>query len=340
MNNLSKSFFESGWVFDLKTDLVLFGSCTLIALLFGFYFDSFSDFVFAYVLLDQSHIYTTYFFTYNSKRFSKKYKKILIGTPIFFLILSSILVHFSDKNYLPFFGGIYAFIHFYKQQNAWFMIASSKEKKKFVFEKHVEKVLLFLSIAGPGLISMVYYVGRDGWRGPGDLPILPDVVIPIVSYSWIVFFVFYLLIQIRKYQLYKIISWGKHFHLLNSLLIWVIFRLEPFKKAQIYGLFLLLVPHAFPYFYIGIRYIKNRIDKEEEFYISFPSKKLIMPFVYIVAVLITCGELIYGQALQGLGDTYKIASITIYTGVFTHFFLDGFVWKYKYHPEGLDFLKP
>ena len=77
MNNLSKSFFESGWVFDFKTDLVLFGSCTLIALLFGFYFDSFSNFVFAYVLLDQSHIYTTYFFTYNSKKFSKKYKKIL-----------------------------------------------------------------------------------------------------------------------------------------------------------------------------------------------------------------------------------------------------------------------
>lgn len=339
MSLIKKTFIESSWVFSLKEDLYVFGGSLLVALCFGYYFDSFNNFIFAYVLLDQCHIYSTYFYTYNSKRFSKEFKKILIGIPLFFFILSFVLIHYFGLQYLSFVLSAYSLIHFYKQQRAWFLIASSKEIKKSNFENIVDKAVIFFSIGGPIYISLVENVGRDGWRVARDLFYLPDYIIPYVFNGWIISIILYFSLQVKQFYLYKSISWGKHIQLLSSLLIWVAFRLEPFEKSKIYGLFLLFFSHSFPYYYPGIKYVRDRISKGEKFYIPFPESKLIPIFLYVLTVGVVCMEQMLRQAFHGLGNPYHIIGIIIHTSVLTHFTLDGIIWKKRFHPEGLEFLR-
>lgn len=332
---------ESKWVYSMKTDLLLFIIPNLLAALTAYPTQfGLGEFISIYIVVDQSHVYTTFFFTYNSKRFSKRYKKQLTIIPILSLIISSGLVLIWGFKPLIYLLTTYSMFHFAKQQMSWFYIASAKENSHiFKLEKYIDKLTINLSVLGPGLISLTYIAGRNGWRGVGDMPTLPEETILIVFAMWCLSFGSYVLVQILKYIRLGLISWGKNFHLLNGLMIWCLFRFLPLEKLFYLGGYLVIFGHSIPYIYLGQRYVKNRIKMNEEFYILFPSKIFVVLILFSLGMMFSYFEVTGFDILRSDRTLFSIFRVLVISMVFTHYTIDGFMWKRKVHPEGLSFLK-
>jgi hypothetical protein len=329
---------NSQWVFGQNTDLLVFGTPIILSVLTSSILSlSFMQFISLYILVDQSHVYTTFFYTYNSKRFVKEHKKLLFLTPLISFIVSLLVIKLINFHAVAILLAVYTVFHFSKQQAAWFFISSAKERLvKGSFEKVIDKTTIWLSVLGPALMSMNPNVGKSGWRDSNDLPHLPDFIIPIIFYSWILSTVIYLIIQIKKYQKYNYISWGKHFHLLNGLLIWVMYRLEPIHSIAFLGALLIMYSHSISYIYLGQRYMCSRVAKGEKYFLPLPPIKYLFIMLFLFGVMGAYFEVLV-IAEYWLLNSVLVKSLVL-TFVFTHYFFDGFLWKRQYHPEGLEFL--
>jgi hypothetical protein len=329
-----KSKMKSSWVFDRKTDVSVFGGATILSLLFGYFIGPFEDYVFMYILIDQPHVYSSYLYTYNSKKFFNRFKTFLIIFPIFCFFFNLGITYAIDRTVVSRLLALYSIFHFCKQQISWFSITNSKEKNYFFFERIMDKFVIYFSVAGPALISMTALAGKDGWRVKGDLPVLSDSILPIVSAIWLFLIISYLCVQSIKYYKYSVVTWGKHFHLMNGIIIWSIYRLEPFETAASYGIFLAVFGHSIPYLFLGQKYLKTN-SAQEEYFIRIPKTRNIAFFLVISTILIALSE-VYMGAFIGRSEIYRSIIISI---VFTHYTLDALIWKSKFNGNNLKFLK-
>lgn len=326
---------EAKWVFGKRDDLLIFGGSTLIAITIGFFINGFGDYLWMYVLHDQPHVYSTYFYTYTSDKFSQRFKWALILIPTLIFLASMFVVEYLSVYLLTMILSNYSIFHFVKQQCAWFFISGGKEGPKPKFESYIDKLVIYSSVAGPALLSLTGFIGKDGWRYRGDLITLPMWIENPIYIIWAISWMLYLWVQIKKYIDTKHISWGKHFHLINGMLIWVVYRLEPFPKAGVFGLLLLVFGHSTPYLFLGDRYMKSRKKEGESFWPLFGSVKFILPMIIAMTIFLSYAEV----TVRGIFAQSQVMRCILLTFVFTHFTLDGFIWRRDIHPEGLSFLR-
>lgn len=334
INSISR---QSQWVFSAKEDLLLFAGSTILAFIGSFFIDSFENYFWMFVFFDQPHVFTTYFYTYTSDRFSSQFRTTLILLPIICFICSYALwTGFSDAFVYAVLGNFSVF-HFAKQQCAWFFIAGAKEGRSLVwsnYEKLIDRFVAYSAIGAPMLLSMTDAIGRSGWRRPGDLILVPMWLVEPIIVIWVGSWIAYLALQIKKYRHDKTITWGKHFHLLNGQLIWFIYRIIPIEQVNIAGQMLIVFGHSFPYIYLGLNYYESRKTKEK-FWPGIQSIKLMACFVIAATILISYIEVVSERKFYSNGIVP-----CIWMGlIFTHFLIDTFMWKYDTHPEGLEFLK-
>lgn len=333
MNSLK----QSKWVFSAKEDLTLFGGGTIAAFFMSFIMNPLNNIFWLFLLFDQPHVFSTFFYTYTSDRFFKRYKTQLILIPLISFSLSYyFFTQISDDFAYAVLRNFAAF-HFVKQQCAWFFISGAKEKKIPVWRKYerlIDNFAIYSCVAGPLLLSMTETFGRSGWRREGDLITVPVFFLWPIYITWAISVITYLTLQIKKYHYNKTITWGKHFHLVNATLIWIAFRLLSNPQLIVIGQFLIVFGHSFPYLYLGLRYHDSRKDKER-FWHGIKSI-WIMAFVVISGgILITYSEIVTERNFYPNGIIPSI-----WMGIiFTHFLIDTFMWKYETHPEGLDFLR-
>ena len=322
------------WVFSKKEDLLVFGGSSIIAITIGFFINGFGDYFWMYVLHDQPHVYTTYFYTYGSDRFSKRFKVALALIPlmIFSILLST--YYFGEAKYVSLLLAHYSIFHFMKQQTAWFFISAARTGRS-KRERIIDKFAIYSCIAGPALLSMMDGIGKRGWRTEVDLMVLPNYLKYPISMIMALSIAAYLLTQINHFIKNKEINWGKHFHLLNGLVIWVIYRLEPFPNAAIFGLLLLVFGHSTPYLFLGKKYVESRKVKGEHFLALLSSPKLMLPVLIVCTMLLSYGEV---ETRIFFSENIVIRSLLL-TVVLTHFTIDSFLWRRDIHPEGLEFLK-
>lgn len=334
---IAQTFHQSKWVFSKGEDLVLFGGATLLAIAASFYVESFANYFWMFILFDQPHVFTTYFYTYTSDRFSSKFKVPLILLPLICFAVSLLMWKGISDDFAYAVLSNFSAFHFAKQQAAWFFISSAKEGKSQVapkWEKIVDKLVIYASVAGPLLLSMTDVIGRSGWRKQGDLiqvPLFLEWPIYIISaIAWLA----YLAIQIQKYRVERKITWGKHFHLVNALFIWSIYRLTMSPQLSIIGQLLIVFGHSFPYIYLGLRYYESRQTKER-FWPGIKNLKVMALMVVAAGILISYLEVISESKWYANGIVP-----CIWLGlIFSHFLIDTFMWKRETHPEGLQFLK-
>lgn len=230
--------------------------------------------------------------------------------------------------------------HFAKQQMAWFFIAGAKENSQiYPLEKYIDRAVIYLSVLGPGLMSLSAIVGRNGWRVIGDMPVIPDEFVLVIFGLWCISFSAYVVIQILKFQKIQLISWGKNFHLINGLFIWSMFRFLPLEKLGYIGGYLVIFGHSIPYIYLGQRYVKNRIKEKEEFYIFFPSKIYVFVILWCLGMTLSFFEVSGFHLLTSTHTGFSIFRVLVISMVFTHYTIDGFMWRRDVHPEGLNWLK-
>lgn len=335
MKSLKNYINNSQWVFSPKEDISVFGGASLIALILGCFIDSFGDYFWMYILYDQPHVYTTYFYTYGSKRFSKKFKIALTLIPIAFFIFALSLVKFVSTFSLTMFLAYYSIFHFVKQQCAWFFISAGKDCTRSSFEKRLDQIVIYSAIFTPAFLSMTEHIGKKGWRYPNDFFVLPEWIVLPLTLLWGGSLLIYTGFNIRKYLRSGIINVGKHFHLLNGMLIWVIYRLEPFHGAGVFGLLLLVFGHSTPYVFLGHKYMRAQQSKGESFFLILTSPKLMMPLLILMTIGLSYFEV---QIRNVFYDNVTVRCLLL-TAVFTHFTLDSFIWRSDVHPEGLSFLR-
>mgnify|MGYP003640272668 CR=1 FL=1 len=332
---ITQGLSQAMWVFGKKDDLLIFGGSTLIALAIGLFVDGFGEYFWMYILHDQPHVYTTYFYTYGSDRFSKSFKAALIALPIVIFTLVMFVYHSYGHRALLMVLANYSLFHFIKQQTAWFFISGAKEGKKSNIENISDKLVIYSCVAGPALLSMIDHVGKSGWRYSWDLISLPAWSETPIYSIWFIALALYLTVQIIKYIKTGFVSWGKHFHLINGMLIWVIYRLEPFPKAAVFGLLLLVFGHSTPYLFLGQKYVSSRRGKGESFLALVHNPKFMLPVLILSTIALSYGEV----EIRNLFSQNVIINSMLLTIVFTHFTLDSFIWRNDIHPEGLSFLK-
>lgn len=328
---------DSEWVFSFKEDLWLFAGSTMIALFASIFIEKFTTYFWMFILFDQPHVFTTYFYTYTSDRFNKKFRVPLILLPIICFILSYLMfVKLGDDFAYAVLSNFSAF-HFVKQQSAWFYIAKGKEKNLIQnrkIEHYIDKAVIQLSVAGPLLISMTDTFGRSGWRKIGDLVQIPLILKTPLFVMMITAWVAYIILQIFKYQKFKVITWGKNFHLFNALLIWTIYRFVTDGNLAMAGQLLIVFGHSFPYIYLGLKYYESRKDKEK-FWPGISNFKVMAFCVISLGILISYIEVISERAYYSDG---LVPSIWLGI-IFSHFLIDTFMWKTDTHREGLEFLR-
>lgn len=331
---MNSSAVDKRWVFGKKDDLLIFGGSTLIAITIGLFINDFGDYFWMYVLHDQPHVYTTYFYTYGSDRFSKKFKILLALIPITIFCILLSMYEFGKPIYVSMLLAHYSIFHFIKQQTAWFFISAARQQRSSL-SRLIDKITIYSFIAGPALLSMMEGIGKSGWRTDADLIVLPNYLkYPV----WIiagVSIISYLIKEILEYSKEKKVNWGKHFHLINGALIWIIYRLEPFPKAAVFGLLLLVFGHSTPYLFLGKKYVASRTGKGERFIALLSSPKLMLPFLIICTMLLSYTEV----EVRNFANGNIIIRSLLLTIVLTHFTIDSFLWRRDVHPEGLEFLK-
>jgi len=340
MNNIT-----SGWIYSYKIDLLIFLIPSVLALFISYLIPyGLEEYISIYIILDQPHIYSTFLYTYNSKRFFIKFKRRLLWFPVLMFSFICLLMFVWGHRPVGYILAASVLYHVCKQQLAWFFIASGKENYYLnKFEKINDKAFAYLCVFGPLIISMSYIAGAKGWRTPSDLPILPDEVLYIVFSSWSVCFIIYVIYQLVKYFKFNFISWGKHFHLINGLIIWLAYRLllfDNYERLVNFGLLLMVLGHSIPYLFLGHKYTNNRIRNNEEFYIKFPDRLPVFLILLLVGAIFAYLEVNlfnYFRNLSRVSSTLIIAFV--YTVAFNHHYIDRFMWKRDTHLEGLSFLK-
>ncbi|PIP88720.1 MAG: hypothetical protein COW01_11140 [Bdellovibrionales bacterium CG12_big_fil_rev_8_21_14_0_65_38_15] len=335
--DLVQDITQAKWVYSFKEDMLVFGGATLISLMLALYLDTFIPFYWVFIFFDQPHVFTTFFYTYGSERFRKKFKIRLILLPILGFGVSYYLFTQVSDYACYFVLSNMSIFHFMKQQSAWFFISKYKEKPtglNLKYENTIDKLVIYSCIWAPSLISTSSIIGVSGWRIPKDLIQMPQVFVWPVAIVWSVALVLYIGLQVFKFKKTKTISWGKNFHLLNAQIIWLFARFAETPKLQVFGQFLMVFGHSIPYIYLGLKYRESRTGKEK-FFLNFSSLKTLFIFLMTFGMIVSYLEI---ETEIKFYDAGLIPSLWLGV-VYTHFMIDTFMWKTKTHPEGLAFLK-
>jgi hypothetical protein len=324
----------NAWVYSRNTDLSVFGSALLLALLQGILIPrpEAVGLVFLYYFLDTPHRVSTFFYTLNSDRINSTHHRYFFwGIPIVVYLLSALMIM---NNLFPILFKIYAhasLFHFMKQSQAWMMISAKKTLPQSAIENGLNTAAIYCAVWVPQIISMTFEQ-PTGWFRAGDIVQLPSFFRDFCVVISLGVGLLYLAQELKRWTCSHVVLWGKHFHLLVGLAVWVIGRLRPLDfMSPSLGIFIMLSCHTIPYFYLSHRYTKDRYTKNEKFWFCFKQHSHFFMWAVVCCLLITTLEYSY---LYFFNFKSEYLTIVIMTSATTHYLYDSYLWKKNTHPEG------
>ncbi|MBY0518679.1 MAG: hypothetical protein K2P81_17345 [Bacteriovoracaceae bacterium] len=336
----------NGWVFGKRNDLIVFcGPLLASIILLGMHKGNYLGFGevtlhFAIIqtYINLAHLYSTFWYTYTSKKQWKRHGSWFIGIPLGLFFLNLICGHFFGGTlFIYFIFSHFSIWHFIKQQQAWFHIAASRGVARDKLTLFIDKYAIMACTMGFVLSSQSMEDSR-GWFQPGDIVEFPDFLRwPLLGLSILfilAYFTRHLYLIIKKHPT----NWAAHNVFICTLLLWGYTRLG---ERTVLTYYLNQLHHAIPYFLLGYRYMQSQRQAGEIYWL--PQLPMWLLGIAIFAISGFQGNIemnmranlgLFSSFNDIFDNTSGLVLMSFFNAInITHYTFDMFFWNRKNNPE-------
>jgi hypothetical protein len=333
---------EQPWIHKPKTDSLFILSPSFLVITIVFLFQnqlrqiedkySFYTWLFLIVFIDVAHVYATLFKTYFVADEFQKRKKLLIGLPILCFLIGIFLFSFGSGVFWSVLAYIAVF-HFIRQQYGFMRLYARNESKKWAW---IDNLVIYTATIYPMLFWFLSAHRKFNWFVENEFFRFQNPFL-ITVLSWIYSFILVFFVIRTSYLAFKNKSFNipKNAIIVGTILSWY-FGIVYFNNDLIFTL-LNVVSHGIPY--IALIYLKE-IDKKPSAELNwlhyFKHFKGLLLFLAILIFIAFSEEylweiLVWNEQFSGtakdLSNWYFLVVPLLTVPQFTHYLLDGFIWK-------------
>lgn len=337
---------EQPWIHKAKTDLAFIIGPSFFVLAIIFIFQSyitrieenysFYTWLFLIVFIDVAHVYATLFKTYFVADEFKKQKQRLILLPIICFVTGIVLFSLGSLIFWSFLAYVAVF-HFIRQQYGFMRLYARKETKTKI-SVWIDNLAIYASTGYPMLYWFFSSKRKFNWFVENEFfRFESQTILEILFWIYIgilILYVFYTAIKSIQNHFFNI---PKNSIILGTALSWY-FGIVYFNDDLIFTL-LNVVSHGIPY--MALIYFKE-IDgksKSELGRLSFLKQyKGILVYVGILVLIAFSEEFLWELFVWNENinitnfdfSSWQILLVPLLSvPQFTHYLLDGFIWKSK-----------
>ena len=291
------------------------------------------------VFIDVAHVYATLFKTYWVSGEVGKHRLRYWGIPLGCFVLGAVLYALGSKTFWSVLAYLAVF-HFIRQQYG-FMRLYSRTEHTSLLKRRWDTVMIY---AVTGLPMLYWFITPDRnytWFTPDDFWRLS---LPNAKPYWCVFYILFWLVHItitfKEYQKFNQINWPKQMIIVGTAISWftgIVYLNSDWAFTAIN-----VVSHGVPY--MALVYFNEIKSKPNELIIGQIPKQAIgvITFVIIICGFAFCEEWLWEVMVWK--EHFIVSDLTTlnWTALwvplltvpqFTHYILDGIIWKQKKRAE-------
>ncbi|MGO4772784.1 hypothetical protein ACEN2I_14075 [Flavobacterium sp. W22_SRS_FK3] len=334
------------WIHKERTDLIFIIGPSFFVLAIIFLFQdyiieiesdySFYTWLFLIVFIDVAHVYATLFKTYFVADEFKKNKKRLLLLPAICFVIGLILFAFGSLIFWSFLAYVAVF-HFIRQQYGFMRLYARMEEKTTV-SVLINNLVIYAATVYPMLFWFLSPNRKFNWFVEDEFFHFENQTLLEILF-WIYIGILFLYV-IRT----AIISVKNHFFnvpknsiILGAALSWY-FGIVYFNDDLIFTL-LNVVSHGIPYMaLVYFREVENRIDSTSGIFNYLKSYNAVFIYAVILLVIAFSEEFLWEFFVWNenisINDhdfsSWQFLLVPLFSvPQFTHYLLDGFIWKSK-----------
>jgi hypothetical protein len=332
------------WIHKAKTDGTFILAPSFIVLAIVFLFQnwlieienvySFYTWLFLIVFIDVAHVYSTLFKTYFVASEFQRRKRLYIGLPIFCFLIGFILFLFGSQVFWSVLAYVAVF-HFIRQQYGFMRLYSRNEDKTYAW---IDNFIIYTATIYPMLYWFISPKRKFNWFVENEFLKYENpkllIVLTWIYFSIIVFYIVKTAYNSIKSNYFNI---PKNAIVIGTMLSWY-FGIVYFNNDLVFTV-LNIVSHGIPY--MSLIYL-NEIEKKtkEDLGILNMLKhyKGIFIFVVILFIIAFSEEFLweifvwneqFSTTIFDFSNWQFILVPLLTVPQFTHYLLDGFIWKSK-----------
>jgi hypothetical protein len=332
------------WIHKGKTDGVFILAPSFIVLAIVLLFQnwlteieesySFYTWLFLIVFIDVAHVYSTLFKTYFVASEFQRRKQLYIGLPIFCFLIGLILFLFGSQVFWSVLAYVAVF-HFVRQQYGFMRLYSRNEDKTYAW---IDNLIIYSATIYPMLYWFLSPKRKFNWFVENEFLKYENAnVLEILTWIYFSIVVFYIVRTIYISIKSNYFNIPKNAIIIGTMLSWY-FGIVYFNNDLVFTL-LNVVSHGIPY--MALIYM-NEIEKKTKEDLGFLSMlkqyKGVLIFIAILLVIAFSEEflweiLVWNEQISITNfdfSNWQFILVPLLTvPQFTHYLLDGFIWKSK-----------
>jgi len=297
---------------------------------------SFYTWLFLIVFIDVAHVYATLFKTYFVASEFQKRKKLLIGVPIGCFLIGMLLFSFGSA----FFWSVLAYIavfHFIRQQYG-FMRLYSRNEPRIKANKNFDSLVIYTATGYPMLYWFLSPQRNFSWFMPEEfLKFESSSLLDITTVLYYGILGVYIIRTVYRAVKERYFNIPKNMVILGTALSWY-FGIVYFNQDLIFTA-LNVVSHGIPY--MALVYLKEVKPKEEREQAVSRSGINVTSLLFYIGILlgiafaeeylweITVWQEHFNAASFDFTALHFLLVPLLVVPQFTHYILDGFIWKSK-----------
>jgi len=332
------------WIHKAKTDIlfILLPSFVVLAVVLLFPAGlarleasySFYTWLFLIVFIDVAHVYSTLFKTYFNRDEFVKRKNLYLGLPLFCFLAGTVLFAFGSKVFWSVLAYVAVF-HFIRQQYGFMRLYSRNESKE-KWSRAFDSLIIYTATGFPMLYWFLSTPRQFNWFMPEEFFRYENkMLLQVFAVIYAVILLSYVLRTIYVSVKQQFFNIPKNTIIVGTVLSWY-FGIVYFDNDLIFTL-LNVVSHGVPYMAL-IYFREIDVKSKKGFFSTLGSYKGVLLFLAIIIAIAFLEEYLweilvwneyFSISAVDASDWHILLIPLLTVPQFTHYLLDGFIWKSK-----------